>query len=131
MDTAELRAKALAARRFEHEEGGWTLTLLTPSRRDAMQLAHERNIRLDDVRVVTSGAALLYYALVDRFVVGWSGLRVRDVVAGSDDPTPLPWSPEAVACWIDAHADMALRIGRLLFDRAIDRAESIEAAAKN
>lgn len=130
MDAAELRAKALAARRFEHAEGEWSFTLLTPSRRDALQLAHERNIRINDSRVSISGAALLYYALAERFVVGWNGLREEDVVPGAGS-APLPWSPEAVACWIDAHADMALRIGQLLFDRGVLRAEAIEAAAKN
>ena len=130
MDAVELRAKAQAARRFVETEGEWQLTLQTPTRREIMQLAHERGINLDDDALASSALTLLYYGLVDRYLVGWSGLRESDIVpaAGAD---PLAWSPETVPLWSDAHPAVAMRIGRMLYDRAIKRAAATEATAKN
>lgn len=130
MDAAELRAKALAARRFEHVEGEWTLTLLTPTRRDAMQLAHDRGLRLIDQAVAVSALVLLYYALAERCIVGWSGLRERDVLPGGGE-APLPWSEDAVRLWADAHPALAQRLGEMLYQRGVRHAEALEAAAKN
>jgi len=130
MDAAELRAKALAARRFEYIEGEWKFTLQTPTRREAMHIAHERGIRMDDEHVATSAAALLSYAIAESCIVGWTNLRERDVLSGGGD-APLPWSVDMVQLWIDAHHQAALRIGQLLLLKSSARAEALEADVKN
>lgn len=130
---ADLQARALKAREFTHVIGERSLTLRTPTRHDVRQTLHTQ--RLLDGGGSLMALQLLQHALLLRAVVGWTGLRVRDVLPGAeanaDDAAPLPWSPEAVALYLDAQPDDADALGAELFARANVRNAAIEEDAKN
>ena len=73
---------------------------------------------------------LLQHQLALRGIVGWTGVRERDIVPGGGD-APIPWSADAVALYLDAQPDDADALGALLFERASLRNQAIEDDAKN
>jgi hypothetical protein len=123
---ADLRAKALAAREFTHEVGECSYRLRVPTRTEVRQTAQKHGMASGSVVELL----LIKTYLVQRFLVGWTGVRNSHIVpdAGKD---PLPHSPEAVALWIDANPDLADQLGEELARRSETRAAEIEAAAGN
>lgn len=128
MDLAELKAAALAARQFQAAIGECSFTLRTPTRLELRELLRRHAIEPDtDSPVVMS---LLRHYLVHAFLVGWMGVRNCHIVAdaGTD---PLPWSADAVPLLMDAQPDWADTLGRALMEAVAERAQRIEADAKN
>ena len=134
MDAADLRARALKAREFTHTIGDRTVTLRVPTRVEVRQAAHER--RLLERGGSIMALQLLQHALLLQGIVGWTGLRERDVLPASviampGDDAPLPWSEAVVALYLDAQPDDADVLGAELFARANLRKAAIETDAKN
>jgi len=125
---ARLQAQALAAREFTHGIGERSYTLRVPTRLEVRECVHARGLASG-----TPGAMmlpLLRHYLLLQAVVGWSGVRERDVAPGLGS-APLPWSPAAVPLLLDGLPDDADELGRVLLQRADQRDEGIEADAKN
>lgn len=127
---ADLKARALEARKFAHVIGECSFTLLTPSRQELRQVAYEHNLRqLDGAEL-----GLLQYYLTVRHVVAWAGVRVRHLMpdaGGADAGSPVPCSPDAVALLLDAQPEWADTLGTLLLARVKLRNDAIEEDAKN
>lgn len=126
---AELRDAALKAREFTLERGERVFTLRTPTRHEVRQTLHEHKLLDAGGRVLV--LQLLQYQLARAGLVGWAGVRVRDVLPGSEDAAPLPWSAATVDIYLDAQPDDADAIGAELFARASVRSAAIEDDAKN
>lgn len=125
----ELRAAALKAREFTHTIGERTFTLRTPTRHDVRQTLHEHRLLDEGGRILV--LQLLQYQLLRAGLIGWTGVRVHDVVPDSADAAPLPWSADAVDLYLDAQPDDADALGAELFARAGTRNAGLEADAKN
>lgn len=123
---ARLQAAALKAREFTHEVGERTYTLRVPTRTERFQVLHRHG--LSTVTGATLWLQMTY--LLQEAIVGWTGVRERDVVpgAGSD---PLPWSAPAVALLLDALDDDRDQLGLELDKRIGAREGRLEEDAKN
>lgn len=126
-DISRLEAAALKAREFTHQVGERCYTLRVPTRTDVRECVIEH--RLDRAGPLIMPPLLRRYLLEDA-LVGWTGVRARDVLptAGSD---PLPWSQRAVVLLIDGRPDEADDLGRVLMAEADKRHAAAEADAKN
>lgn len=125
---AKLEADALKAREFTHTAGERCYTLRTPTRREVRECVHAHGLgrSVGDAMLMP----LLRHYLLQQCLVGWTGVRTRDVVPGGA-ADPLPWSPRAAALLLDNRPDEADELGRLLMEQADQRNEAIEADAKN
>jgi len=123
----QLREAAQKAREYEHEHGQCTYRLRIPTRQEVRAEVRAEKLDADDSGIVL---ALLQYALLRRAIIGWAGVRACHV-APVDDTTPLPWSTEAVALWIDANPDAADRLGANLLAKLNQRTDRLEDEAKN
>jgi hypothetical protein len=123
-----LEAAALKAREFAHTIGERCYTLRIPTRREVRECVHARGLgrSVGDAMLMP----LLRHYLLQQCVVGWTGVRARDLVAGGA-ADPWPWSPGAVALLLDNRPDEADELGRVLMEQADKRNEAIEADAKN
>lgn len=125
-DLARLEAAAIKAREFSHTVGERTYTLRIPTRHEVRECVHANGLaRGADAMFVP----LLRHYLLLQCIVGWQGVRERDIIGAGD--APLPWSPRAVALLLDNLPDEADAMGVLLMQRADKRAEAVEADAKN
>lgn len=128
-DLADLRARALAGREWRHPAGPEAvLTVRTPTRLEVRRCAHANAVRLESDGDV--GAMLLLLLLARDAIVGWHGVRARDL-GGTDDAAPVPFSREAAALWVDANPAHADELALALRDRIAARNAAIEADAKN
>ena len=125
----ELRAAALKAREFTHAIGERVFTLRTPTRHEVRQTLHQHKLLDEGGRVLV--LQLLEHHLLLAGLVGWTGVRVRDVLPASGDAAPLPWSADAVELYLDAQPDDADALGSVLFARASARTAALEADANN
>jgi hypothetical protein len=126
MDLAELKARALAARQFEVAIGECNFTLRTPTRLELREALLRHGIDVHSALALV----LLQRYLLHAFVVGWSGVRVNDILADADS-APLPWSADAVPLLLDAQPEWSDTLGTALMAAVYDRSERIEAEAKN
>jgi hypothetical protein len=132
---AELKARALRAREFTHAIGERSITLRTPTRQEVRAALHQH--RLLDHGGSLMALQLLQHQLLLAGIVGWTGVRVADVLPetpgeiAADARDPLPWSADAVALYLDARPDEADALGNELFARANVRSQAIEEDAKN
>lgn len=124
-----IKADALTAREFTQTDGERSLTLRAPTRREVRECAHHRQLLANQADALV--LPLLQHYLLERAIVGWQGVRVRDLVAGSDDAAPVPWSPAAASLYLDANPDHADAMGAELLSRVRLRGETIEEDAKN
>lgn len=128
-DAADLRAKRDKALEFEHVDGERRLTLRAPTRTEMREAMHRNDLLAGS----ESGLVftLLQHYLLLRHIVGWQGVRLRDVLPGSTDPAPLPWSAEAVALYLDANPEHEGTMGSELIARSQARNQKLEEDAKN
>ena len=125
---ARLEAAALKAREFTHQIGERSYTLRVPTRTEVQETAHRRGLLQDGYSSVVP--KLLNTYLLRAAVVGWTGVRERDVLPGGEG-APLPWSPRAVALLLEARTVDADALGQALDERIAQRDAAIEADAKN
>ena len=129
---ADLKARALKAREFVYQIGERCITLRTPTRHEVRAALHEQRLLERGGSLMT--LQLLQHHLLLTGIVGWTGVRVADALPGdakATDTSPLPWSAEAVALYLDAQPDDADALGVELFARANVRNEAIGEDAKN
>lgn len=128
-DAADLRTRRDKALEFQHVDGERSLTLRVPTRTELREAMLRNNLlgRGENALVL----ALLQHYLLQRHVVGWQGVRMRDVLPGSADTAPLPWSAEAVALYLDANPEHEAALGTELLARAQTRNQKLEEDAKN
>lgn len=128
-DAADLRARRDKALEFEHVDGERRLTLRAPTRTELREAMHRNNLlAVGDNGLVL---ALLQHYLLLRHIVAWQGVRMRDVMPGSTDAAPLPWSADAVALYLDANPQHEAAMGTELIARAQTRNQKLEDDAKN
>lgn len=125
---ARLEAAALKAREFAHQVGERTYTLRVPTRTEVRECVHTHGLGRHGADAMM--LPLLRHYLLRQAVVGWTGVRERDLVPGGGSD-PLPWSPRAASLLLDSLPDEADALGKLLMERADQRLESVEASAKN
>ncbi len=130
---ADIRAKALKAREFTVTRGERGVTLRTPSRNEVQQVTHELGLRDLDNPVEVR---LLEYALVQRFTVGWTGVRVCDLLPEPQDGepadrTPVPCAPASVALYLDANPTECDALSAALLARVRTRNQALEVDEKN
>lgn len=127
---ADLKARALKAREFAHVIGDCAFTLLTPTRQELRQVAHDHGLReLDGAEL-----GLLQYHLTVRHLVAWVGVRVLHIMpdaVAADASAPVPASRETVALLLDAQPEWADQLGGALLSRVKLRNDALEADAKN
>jgi hypothetical protein len=124
-----IKADALAAREFTQTAGECVLTLRAPTRREVRECAHQRRLLSNDADALV--LPLLKHYLLERAIVGWQGVRVRDLVPGSADAAPVPWSADAASLYLDANPEHADEMGTELLARVRVRGDQIEDDAKN
>lgn len=124
---ADLRARALKAREFTHTVGECAFTVRTPTRQEVRQTALDHGLHQMDA----AEFRVLEYHLAARAVVGWTGVRVRDLLPADGDPTPVPWSADAVALLLDAQPDWCDALAQALLARLGARNQALEDDAKN
>jgi hypothetical protein len=128
MDLAELQQRARKAREFEHAIDDCGFTLRTPTRLELRQCMHERGLNpAEQSGVVLS---LLQQYLLERYLIGWKGVRDRHVLPDAGD-APLPWSADAVRLVLDAQPEWADALGARLLASVAERRAGLEADAKN
>lgn len=128
MDATQLAAAARKALEFTHEIGECTFTLLTPTRMQVRECAYRNKLQFGDGGEVV--LALLQRHLLDRHLIGWTGVRHLHVLpqAGAD---PLAWSRDAVPMLLDAQPDWADVLGSALLARMGQRGADIDDQAGN
>lgn len=124
MDSIErLEAAAKKAREFDfHLEGTErTYTLRMPTRAETIEIASRRNI---DTKLASGAGAWLWlrYQLEDA-IIGWTGVRERDLVPGGGS-SPVEWSARAVRLHLDAMAEDDFQRLALELQRKSDEREA-------
>jgi hypothetical protein len=75
---------------------------------------------------------VLMRAVLEAAVIGWQGLRVLHVLPDdADGQVPLAWEAGAVGVVLDSRPADAKALADVMSDRMAERAEALEAAAKN
>ncbi len=69
--------------------------------------------------------------LAMRFVVGWSGVKVKDVLGHGDDESEAPFSPELFANFAGERLELLADVVDGLLSRQKKRQAEIEGEAKN
>jgi hypothetical protein len=124
---AHLREAAQKAREYDHEHGPCTYRIRIPTRPEVRAAVRAEKLDADDGGIVL---AILQGVLLRHAIVGWTGVRACHV-APVEDQSPLTWSPEAVALWIDANPDAADKLGAALLAKLNQRSDLLEVEAKN
>lgn len=134
MDALErLELAARKAREFEHVVDGTErrYTVRRPTVAEAIEVAARRNI---DTKLGGGAGAWLWLRYqLEEAIVGWTGVRERDLVPGGTGGTaPLEWSPRAVRLLLDAMPPAEFEaLARALQQRTEERNDAIEADAGN
>ena len=98
-DLDYIRRKAEAARRFEHVVDGRTFQLRRPTRLET-QIALAQSTP-GGRRDAASGVRF-NRSVVELAIVGWSGVRTRDVLPQHPDDDPFEFEDGAAAVLLDA-----------------------------
>jgi hypothetical protein len=130
MDWADIARRAAAAREFTHEVDGRRFTLRLPTH-DEMRIS----VLSHGTPGVNTDVGLAAWErigreLIERAVVGWSGVRFSDLLPGETDE-PLEWAAEGVPLLLDAQPQWCLSLRAALMKGITDRAARIETAQKN
>jgi hypothetical protein len=130
MDNAEIQRRAAAAREFEHVVGSRTFRVRIPTthevqvellRAGAGQRGHEH-----------AALAIMGRAVLERGIVGWSGVTTADLLPGEDvDVQVAEYAPALVALLLDAQPELERKLTDALTEKTSARNAQIEAARKN
>jgi hypothetical protein len=124
-DIEQLKARALAARRFSVVVDGRTYVLQLPTQHE-LELAAARKAAGE------AGMVEFFRAQLERAVVGWSDVTDAVFVGGQSlDYAPVPYSPELVPWLLDAQPADAEQLRAALIEKLAERRARVEAAAKN
>jgi len=124
-DIEQLKARALAARRFSVVVDGRTYVLQLPTQHE-LELAAARKAAGE------AGMVEFFRAQLERAVVGWSDVTEAVFVGGQSlDYSPVPYSPELVPWLLDAQPADAEQLRAALIEKLAERRARTEAAAKN
>lgn len=129
MDLADIQRQAIAARQFAASplaEGRVAATLQIPTRHE-VKLQLRRAGDADDAGSVV----IVERALLQAFLVDWSGVLIKDVLPNHPNDDALPFEPAAVPLLLDAQPEWADAWSVQLFDRMRAYRETQEAAEKN
>jgi hypothetical protein len=130
MDLAEIKQRALAAREFSVQvaEGSRVIRLRVPTEHEITLATRRAGFHLEMDQ--TAGMLVLERSLSVLGVVGWSGVKVRDVLPdGSDED--LPWETGATELLLDAQPGWATEIYAALLARLVERKQARDTAEKN
>lgn len=125
VDWADIRRKARASREFTAEAGHASFTLRTPTAFEAEVAAAESQGSNSSHTL-----ALAKRLLLQRAIVGWSGVQFADVLPDGV-PEPAPWDAGAVDLLLDAQPTWAGQLWDALMHRMEEQAQRLEASAKN
>lgn len=130
MDSIErLEEAARKAREFTHASGERVLTLRRPTSAEAIAIANRRG--LGSTLRTGPGAWLWLRYQLEECIVGWTGVRERDLVPGGES-APVSWSPRAVRLLLDCMPEEeSQQLAVLLTEKAKERQAAIEADAGN
>ena len=129
MDLADIQRLAIAARQFQAEPlaaGRVNATLQIPTRHE-VKLEMRRAGGNDDA----GSLVILERAMLQGFLVGWSGVLIKDVLPGHPNDDALPFEPAAVPLLLDAQPEWADAWSVQLFARMRAYREQQETAEKN
>lgn len=107
-----LADKIRKAREKQVEVGGFVFTVRRPTDVEAMNLGGAPLDRMID------------------FVVGWTGVRELDALAGGD-PHPLKFDAAVAREWLCDRPDLLLPLSDAIVNLYRDHAAALEAAKKN
>lgn len=130
MDSIErLEEAARKAREFTHTSGERVLTLRKPTQAEAIAIANRHGLG-SALRNGTGAWLWLRYQL-EEAIVGWTGVRERDLVPGGDS-APVSWSPRAVRLLLDnMPEEESQQLAALVTEKTKERQAAIEADAGN
>jgi hypothetical protein len=133
MELDDIARNALAAREFQIATGHAHYTLRLPTRYEITLAASRAQASADEPGAKDPAHLLiLERLLLERAVVRWTGVHVRDVLPEHEAADePLPFEPRAVPLLLDAQPDLARDLSLALFDRMAQRREAGDTAAKN
>lgn len=124
-----LEEAARKAREFTYTRGEHVYTLRRPTRTEAIEIAHRRELGATLLQGATAWLWLRYQ--LEETIVGWLGVRERDISPAGTD-APLPWSRRAVVLLLDAMPDADFQQLALALQSATDeRDQRLEADAGN
>jgi len=130
MDIADIQRRAAAAREFEHAVGERRFRLRIPT-------AHEAQVEMlraggGNPSSEMVALAVMHRALVERAVIGWSGVTTADLLPEESAATEtVEYAPVLVPLLLDAQPTLALDLAEVLVQRTAARTARIEAARKN
>lgn len=132
MDLAEIKRRALEAREFSKdvgpEDSPRRISLRIPTQHEITIASRRAGLHqtLDD------GAAhlVLERSLLVLAVVGWSGVKVSDVLPGGPGDA-FPWEAGATELLLDAQPDWARVLYQELLARLVERRTVRDTAEKN
>jgi hypothetical protein len=125
MDNEEIRRRSLAARECEHTVYGKTFRLLLPTPTD---------VQIEMLRAGDDRAAplVMQRAVLERAVIGWSGVMVKDLVSGDDvENETAEFASMLVPLLFANRPDIYEELAAFLVGRASERNAKLEAARKN
>jgi hypothetical protein len=129
-ELAQIKRKALAARRFEVPMAGRAdaiITLQVPTK-------HETMVSYLDcgTGAPAANSARWQRVMLERAIVAWRGLRVGDLLATHEAAAEdLPFDPEAIALLLDAQDEWATQLFGELMPRLEARQAVQDTAEKN
>lgn len=130
MDVGDIQRRAAAAREFEHAIGERRFRLRIPT-------AHEVQVEMlraggDDPGRQMVALAVMQRAIMERAIVGWSGVTSADLLPDETGATDsVEHAPVLVALLLDAQPAVADELTNVLIQRVAERNARIEAARKN
>lgn len=127
-DIADLRRKQLASREFTVTVGAASYTLRLPTQHEKQVQAMRARGTEPDADAAMS--ALLLRLLLERAVVGWSGVVASQLVPGAGADV-VDFAPDAVPLLLDGDPDTALALTDAFVRRENERNNRVDAAAKN
>lgn len=130
MDAIErLEEAARKAREFLYASGERVLTLRRPTQAESIAIANKHGLG-STLRNGTGAWLWMRYQL-EESIVGWTGVRERDLVPGGE-ASPVSWSPRAVRLLLDCMPDEeSQQLAALLTEKTKERQAEIEADAGN
>lgn len=127
-DLDYIQRKAEAARRFEHVVDGRTFQLRRPTRLEtSIALAQSAPGGKRD----SASGVRFNRAVVEVAVVGWSGVRTRDVLPGHPQDEPFEFEPGAAAVLFDAQPQWEDQLLDALLRQTAAASATQDAAEKN
>lgn len=103
------------ARALEVSIGAWKFQARRPTDMEAGELYREN---------ISKGE------LARRYVTGWTGMRLCDLVGG-DDETPAPFDADVWSEWVADHPEVYGPLGEAIMSAYLAHAEQQQAARKN